>query len=205
MGLVLNAELITPYVAFTLVVTRNLYLCYSNLQSRYKEVKDMIAKHWKTNIAELPGLDRDDEETIPKELFWFVCGKGKSHYQKNVLPLRAELCFMLRDMALISTFLSVSLFAILVFKSMTDVSTLVSTIFVFGSGIISSLIFQAFTNKEKFSGWNKIKIEKKIKEAVKEYVRSQNESTLRSDSFQSLWFFRYETDSDFDSISVLFV
>ena len=151
----------------------------------------MIAKHWKTNIAELPGLDRDDEETIPKELFWFVCGKGKSHYQKNVLPLRAELCFMLRDMVLISTFLSVSLFAILVFKSMTDVSTLVSTIFVFGSGIISSLIFQAFTNKEKFSGWNKIKIEKKIKEAVKEYVRNQNESgTLRSDSFH--WFFRYD-------------
>ena len=191
MGLVLNAELITPYVAFTLVVTRNLYLCYSNLQSRYKEVKDMIAKRWKENIAEPPGLDRDDKETIPKELFWFVCGKGKSDYQKNVLPLRAELCFMLRDMALISTFLSVSLFAILVFKSMTDVSTLVSTIFVFG--IISSLIFQAFTNKEKFSGWNKIKIEKKIKEAVKEYVRNQNESTLRSDSFH--WFFRYETDS----------
>ena len=190
-GLVLNAELITPYVAFTLVVTRNLYLCYSNLQSRYKEVKDMIAKHWKKNIAEPPGLDSADEETIPKELFWFVCGKGKSHYQKNVLPLRAELCFMLRDMVLILTFLSVSLFAILVFKSMNDISTLVSTIFVFISGVIPSLIFQGFTNKEKFSGWSKIKIEKKIKEAVKEYVSKQKVSTSRSDSYP--WFFRYQT------------
>ena len=188
-GLVLNAELITPYVAFTLVVTRNLYLCYSNLQSRYKEVKDIIAKHWKENIEEPPGQDSDDEETIPKELFWFVCGKGKSDHQKNVLPLRAEICSMLRDMVLILTFLSVSLFAILVFRSMNDISALVSTIFVFVSGVIPSLIFQGFTNKEKFSGWNKIKIERKIKEAVKEYISRQTEGTLDSDSFQ--WFLRY--------------
>ena len=196
--MVLNAELITPYVAFTLVVIRNFYLCYSNLQGRYNEVKDTIAKHWKKNNEEPPGLDSDNEETIPKELFWFVCGKGKSHYQKNVLPLRAELCFMLRDMVLILTFLSVSLFAILVFKSMNDISTLVSTIFVFVSGVIPSLIFQGFTNKEKLSGWNKIKIEKKIKEAVREYVSNQNESTLRSESFQ--WFFGYGTDSESDII-----
>lgn len=199
MGLVLNVELITPYVAFTLVVTRNLYLCYSNLQSRYKEVKDMIAKHWKENNEEPPGQDSDNEETIPKELFWFVCGKGKSDHQKNVLPLRAEVCSMLRDMVLILTFLSVSLFAILVFKSMNDISALVSTIFVFVSGDIPSLIFQGFTNKEKFSGWNKIKTEKKIKEAVKEYISKQTESTLDSDSFQ--WFFRYGTPSEFDSVS----
>lgn len=199
MGLVLNAELITPYVAFTLVVTRNLYLCYSNLQSRYKEVKDMIAKHWKESIEELPGQDSDSNETIPKELFWFVCGKGKSDHQKNVLPLRAEVCSMLRDMVLVLTFLSVSLFAILVFKSMNDISALVSTIFVFVSGVIPSLIFQGFTNKEKFSGWNKIKTEKKIKEAVKEYISKQTESTLDSDSFQ--WFFRYGTPSEFDSVS----
>ena len=88
-GLVLNAELVTPYVAFILVVIRNLYFCYSNLQSRYKEVKDMIAKHWKKNNEEPPGLDSDNEETIPKELFWFVCGKGKSHYHNR--PFRGFL------------------------------------------------------------------------------------------------------------------
>ena len=158
----------------------------------------MLSTGTEKNNEEPPGLDSDSEETIPKELFWFVCGKGKSHYQKNVLPLRAELCFMLRDMVLILTFLSVSLFAILVFKSMNDISTLVSTIFVFVSGVIPSLIFQGFTNKEKFRGWNKIKIEKKIKEAVREHISNQKESTLRSDSFH--WFFRYATDSESDII-----
>ena len=175
MGLVLNAEVITPYVAFILVVTRNLHLCYSNLQTRYKEVKGMIAEHWKENIRELPLLDKGHDQTIPKELFWFVCGTGTSDAQKNILPLRAEICFMLRDMALTLTFLSVSLFAILAFKSMNDVSGLVSTTFVFVSGVIPTLIFQGFTKKEKFSGWNKIKIEKKIKEAVKEYITKQRE------------------------------
>ena len=178
MGLVLNAELATPYVAFILVVWRNMYLCYSALQSRYKEVKDMIAKHWKENKKDLPWLDNDSDETIPKELFWFVCGKGKSD-SPDVLPLRAEICFMLRDMALILTFLSVSLFAILVFKSMNDISALVSTTFVFISGVIPTLIFEGFTKKEIFSGWNKIKIERKIKEAVKKYiVNKQREYAL---------------------------
>ena len=196
MGLVLNAELATPYVAFFLVVWRNMYLCYSALQSRYKEVKGMIAKHWNENNTELPRLDNGSDETIPKELFWFVCGKGKSD-SHNVLPLRAEICFMLRDMALILTFLSVLLFALLVFKSMNDISALVSTIFVFISGVIPTLIFEGFTKKEIFSGWNKIKIEKKIKEAVKEYINKQREEALgrdRSGSFH--WFFRYDSDSE---------
>lgn len=153
----------------------------------------MIAEHWKENIRELPWLDKGHDQTIPKELFWFVCGKGKSDFQKNILPLRAEICFMLRDMALTLTFLSVSLFAILAFKSMNDVSALVSTTFVFVSGVIPTLIFQGFTKKEKFSGWNKIKIEKKIREAVKEYITEQKDDSLDRDrSFH--WFFRYDSD-----------
>ena len=195
MGLVLNAEVITPYVAFILVVTRNLHLCYSNLQNRYKEVKGMIAEHWKENIRELPQLDKGHDQTIPKELFWFVCGNGKSDFQKNILPLRAEICVMLRDMALTLTFLSVSLFAILAFKSMNDISALVSTTFVFVSGVIPTLIFQGFTKKEKFSGWNKIKIEKKIKEAVEEYITEQKDDSLGSDCYGSFhWFFGYDSD-----------
>ena len=201
MGLVLNAEVITPYAAFILVVTRNLHLCYSNLQTRYKEVKGMIAEHWKENIRELLLLDKGHDQTIPKELFWFVCGNGKSNFQKNILPLRAEICFMLRDMALTLTFLSVSLFAILAFKSMNDVSALVSTTFVFVSGVIPTLVFQGLTKKEKFSGWNKIKIEKKIKEAVKEYITKQIDDSLDRDccgSFQ--WFFEYDSDTNFNFI-----
>lgn len=198
MGLVLNAEVITPYVAFILVVTRNLHLCYSNLQTRYKEVKVMIAEHWKENIRELPLLDKGHDQTIPKELFWFVCGNGKSNFQKNILPLRAEICVMLRDMALTLTFLSVSLLAILAFKSMNDISALVSTTFVFVSGVIPTLIFQGFTKKEKFSGWNKIKIEKKIKEAVKEYITKQIDDSLGRDYCGSFhWFFEYDSDTDY--------
>lgn len=169
-GLVLNAELVTPYVAFILVVTKNMYLCYSNLQSRYKEVKGMISKHWKGNIRELPWVDNSNEETIPIDLFWFVCGNNKSDSQHNVIPLRAEICCMLRDMAIIFLFLFLSLFAILMFKFMNDISVLISTVFVFVSGVIPSLIFGRFTKKEKFSGWNKIKMEKKIKDAVDEYT-----------------------------------
>ena len=170
MGLVLNAELVTPYVAFILVVTKNMYLCYSNLQSRYKEVKGMISKHWKENIRELPWVDNSNEETIPTDLFWFVCGNNKSDSQHNVIPLRAEICCMLRDMAIIFLFLFLSLFAILMFKFMNDISVLISTVFVFVSGVIPSLIFGRFTKKEKFSRWNKIKMEKKIKDAVDEYI-----------------------------------
>ena len=202
MGFVLNAEVITPYVAFILIVTRNLHLCYSNLQTRYNsEVKGMIAEHWKENIRELPWLDKGHDQTIPKDLFWFVCGNGKSHFQKNILPLRAEICFILRDMVMTLTFLSVSLFAILAFKSMNDVSALVSTTFVFVSGVIPTLIFQGFTKKEKFSRWNKIKIEKRIKEAVTEYITRQRDDSLDRDHCGSFhWFFGYNRDTDSDFI-----
>lgn len=142
MGLVLNAELISPYVAFILVVIRNMYLCYSNLQSKYKEVKGMISKQWKENTRYLPWMHSSSDETIPKTLFWFVCGKRKSRVQQNVLLLRAELCFMLRDMTLILVFLFLSLYTILMFQSMNDMSAMVSTIFVFVSGVILQDLLQ---------------------------------------------------------------
>lgn len=47
MGLILNAEVTVPYVTFVFVVWRNIYLCYSNLQTRYKEIKEMISEQWK--------------------------------------------------------------------------------------------------------------------------------------------------------------
>lgn len=204
MGLVLNAELLSPYVAFILVVTRNLYLCYSNLQSRYKQVKEIISKHWKENARDLPLVHCSNDETIPKDLFWFVCGKGKSRVQQNVLPLRAEICFMLRDMALMLVFLVLSLYAILMFKSMNDTSALVSTIFVFVSGVIPSLIFAGFTTTEKFSGWNKINIERKIKEAVKKYLKTLNENAVNDDFGSAEWFFHYGGESS-DDLSIIII
>ena len=49
---------------------------------------------------------------------------------------------MLRDMALIVLFLGLFFFAILVFETMEEISALVSTFFVFISGVIPTLIFK---------------------------------------------------------------
>ena len=165
MGLALNYEFATPYVVFILVVAGNIYLCYSNLQSRYKEIKCMISKYWKEETRDSQCITCSDNRTIPKELFWWVTDDPS-----QILPWTNEVCCMLRDMALIVFFLCLSFLAISTFKNLEDISALVSTFFVFISGVIPTLIFKRFTAKEKFSGWNKIIIDNKIKEAVHEYV-----------------------------------
>lgn len=165
MGLALNYEFATPYVVFILVVAGNIYLCYSNLQSRYKEIKCMISKYWKEETRDSQCITCSDNRTIPKELFWWVTDDPS-----QILPWTNEVCCMLRDMALIVFFLCLSFLAISTFKNLEDISALVSTFFVFISGVIPTLIFKRFTANEKFSGWNKIIIDNKIKEAVHEYV-----------------------------------
>ena len=170
MAVVLNVEFVTPYVAFILVVARNVHLCFLNLQKRYKEVKDMISKHWEEETNNLLRIKCSNNDTIPKELFWFVCSNEELDFEEQILPLKTEICFMLRDMALIILFLGLSFFAILVFETMEEISALVSTVFVFISGVIPQLIFKTFPKKQQFSGWDKIKIDNKIKEAVRAYV-----------------------------------
>ena len=174
-GLVLNYEFVTPYVVFISVVAANIYLCYSNLQSRYREVKGMISKHWEEEIKELPWMKCRNNATIPEKLFWCVCGNEESKYEMQILPLRTEIFLMFRDMALIILFLGLFFFAVLVFETMEEISALVSTFFVFISGVIPTLIFKRFTTKKQFSGWDKIKIDNKIKKAVREYVLLEDE------------------------------
>ena len=173
MAVVLNVEFVTPYLAFILVVARNVHLCFLNLQNRYKEVKDMISKHWEEQTTNLFCIKSNNNGTIPKELFWFVCSNEELVFEEQILPLRTEICFMLRDMALIVLFLGLFFFAVLVFETMEEISALVSTVFVFISGVIPQLIFKTSTKKKQFSGWDKIKIDNKIKEAVSNYVRSK--------------------------------
>ena len=180
MGVVLNVEFVTPYVAFFLVVARNVHLCFLNLQNRYKEVKDMISKHWEEETTNLLWIKCSNNGTIPKELFWFVCSNEKLDYEEQILPLRTEICFMLRDMALIVLFLGLFFFAVLVFETMEEISALVSTFLVFISGVIPTLIFKRFTKKEQFSGWDKIKIDNKIKKAVQVYIRKSMEENTTS-------------------------
>ena len=170
MAVVLNVEFVTPYIAFILVVARNVHLCFLNLQNRYKEVKDMISKHWEEETTNLSLIKCGNNGTIPKELFWFVCSNEELVFEEQILPLRTEICFMLRDMGLIVLFLGLFFFAVLVFETMEEISAVVSTFFVLISGVIPSLIF---TKKKQFSGWDKIKIDNKIKEAVSNYVRSK--------------------------------
>ena len=172
MAVVLNVEFVTPYIAFILVVARNVHLCFLNLQNRYKEVKDMISKHWEEETTNLFWIKCGNNGTIPKELFWFVCSNEELVFEEQILPLRTEICFMLRDMALIILFLGLFFFAVLVFETMEEISAVVSTFSVLLSGVIPSLIF---TKKKQFSGWDKIKIDNKIKEAVRAYVLAKME------------------------------
>ena len=187
MGVALNVEHLTPYVVFILVVLGNINLCYLNLQNRYKEVKDMILEHWKeeTGLAFWMISNRtvgtisngicikcssNHDGTIPKELFWKVVGGNDKSDENQILPLETEIFFMLRDMALILLFLYLFFMAVLIFETMEDISVIVSTFLVFISGVIPTLIFKRFTTKEKFRGYEKLQIEKKIKAAVHKYV-----------------------------------
>jgi len=158
-GLVLNEDVITPYVAFFLVVTTNMYLCYANMQQEYKEVKEMILKWQK----ELSINSSDPEGTIRTKLFWFVCDR--------VLPIKSEICQMLRNMVLILTFLFFVVYSIVVFGKENNTSAIFSTIYVFVGGLIPVLVFKGRTKGNKFIGWAKIKIERDIERAVKEYNR----------------------------------
>ena len=155
-GLVLNEEVITPYVAFFLVVTTNIYLCYSNMQEKYKEVKEMILKCQK----KLEIYGNDPEGTIREQLFWFVCEKA--------LPIKSQICLMLRNMVLILTFLFFGVYSVVVFGNEYNTSAIFSTIYVFVGGLIPALVFKGLTKGNKFKDEAKKRIEEDIEKAVRE-------------------------------------
>ena len=160
LGVVLNVGVITPFVAFFFVVSTNIYLCYANMQNKYKEIKKMILK-WR---KELQINNSDPEGTIRTQLFWFVCDR--------VLPIRSEICRMFRNMVLILTFLFLAVYSIAVFGNEYNVSVVFSTFYVFFSGAIAALVFKGLTKGYKFIGWTKIKIEQEVEMAVTEYINS---------------------------------
>ena len=160
MGLVLNAEIVIPYLSFLVVVITNVYFCYANLQKNYMAVKEFILKYRQQELDSNSGAD---QRTIPTNLFWFV--------SDEVLPVTTEICLMLRDMAVIVTFLFLTVSSIIFFRNAYEISTLVSTIAVFISGAIPTLFLKGLTRGKNFSGWRKIQLERKIKVAVREYER----------------------------------
>ena len=157
MGLVLNADIVSPYVVFSGVVATNIYLCYANFQNRCKEVKGFILHYWKRE-SQVTSIDQD---TIPTKLYWFVCDK--------VFPIENEICLMFRNMALIVTFLFIVLSSIIFFGDTFNISAVVSTIAVFATGTISGWVFNRLTKENNFKGWGKIKIKREIKKAVEEF------------------------------------
>ena len=178
MGLVLNVETLSPYVAFGVVVVTNIYFCYANLQKSYMEVKGFILKYWQ---REMQATLNGEHSTIPSKLFWFVSDK--------VFPVKTNICVMLGEVAVIVTFLFLTISSIIFFKNEYEISTLVSTIAVFLSGAIPSLFFKGVTKGKKFIGWRKIKLKKKIEAVVTEYVQETssgcvNRETEEGSSFQ---------------------
>lgn len=166
MGLTLNAEVTIPYVTFVFVVWRNIHLCFKNVQDRYKEIKEMISEQWK----ELTG----NEDTIPTDLFWFVCNKYK------VLPVANELCRMLWNVIAILVFLVIALSAIFLFNvALYNSSAIVSTIAVFVSGKLSEVFFSQVTTGYSFSGWEKLRKKEMIRSAVTEF-NNQTGTTMTS-------------------------
>ena len=170
MGLVLNVEIVTPYVAFLIVVITNVYFCYANFQRSYMEVKGYILKYWQ---QESHTTDSGEQSTIPENLFWSV--------SNQVLPVKNEICRMFGHIAVILIFLFLTISSIIFFGNEYDISTLVSTIAVFISGAIPSLFFKGLTGGKNMVGWRKIKLEREIKKEVKNFRSERGRGGINSE------------------------
>ena len=162
----LNARIVTPSLAFLLILTTNVYSCYSKTQGKYREVKKMI---W-TRLQELQLNSNVPKDTIRAEIYWFVCDK--------VLPIKSEICRMLRNMVLVVAFLFLALSAIVFYGNEYDISTLTTTISVFFTGSIPLLFSKVLTTNSNIIGWAKIEMEGEIDKAITEYRNSSNSEAL---------------------------
>ena len=81
---------------------------------------------------------------------------------------------MLGEVAVVVTFLFLTISSIIFFKNEYEISTLVSIIAVLLRGAIPSLFFKGLTKGKRFTGWKKMKMKKKIKVVVTEYVLETN-------------------------------
>jgi len=194
-GLVLNAEIASPFATFVIAVSTNTYLCYYNLQKKYQEVKEMISQQWlkqKNDLLSTDDLSNSEEGTIPEDLFWYICSE-KSTSKHKVLPIRPEIYRMLRNMVrLILVFLVLALCSIIFLGNTYSISTVASTFAVFVSGVIPGLFFKGITKGNKFSGPTKSDMTNKIEKAVEQYIEdrkksgSPSQSTTKSDMMKKI-------------------
>ena len=173
-GLYLNVDIVSPYVAFFIVVTTNIYLCYANLQNKYREFKELLLKYRQKNLNHSNG----DQDTIPTSLFWFVSDR--------VLPIATETGRAFCRMALITIFLYLFLSWVLFFMDTYSISTAMSAVSVFVSGVIPGLFFRGITKGKVFVGWEKIKMKREIEIAVEEFDRERNGANIASGGMGNL-------------------
>ena len=162
LGLVLNASVVGPFLALSIVALTNIYLCYYNLQMYYRDVKEMISEKWQT-------LDGKREHgAIPEDLFWRICSEA-SNSNKAVPPVRGEVNRMLSNMAIILIFLVLVFCSVFLVTDASSMSAVPSTIAVFLSGAIPSLLFKGLTHGKRFTGETRVRMIREIEEAVIKY------------------------------------
>ena len=162
LGLVLNASVVGPFLALSIVALTNIYLCYYNLQMYYRDVKEMISEKWQT-------LDGKREHgAIPEDLFWRICSEA-SNSKNAVPPVRGEVNRMLSNMAIILIFLFLVFCSVFLVTDASSMSAVPSTIAVFLSGAIPSLLFKGLTHGKRFTGETRVRMIREIEEAVIKY------------------------------------
>lgn len=74
---------------------------------------------------------------------------------------------------------------VLFFKETYSISSVISTVSVFVSGVIPGLFFKGITKGEVFSGWEKIKMKREIKIAVEDFDPEKPGANSASGSMES--------------------
>ena len=162
LGLVLNASIVGPFVALSIVALTNIYLCYYNLQMRYQDVKKMISEKWQTYDG------KSEHGAIPEDLFWRICS-GASNSNNTVPPVRGEVNLMLCNMVIILIFLFLVFCSVFLVTDAKSISAVPSTIAVFLSGAIPGLFYKGFMDEKRFTGETRVKMIREIEEVVIEY------------------------------------
>ena len=162
LGLVLNASIAGPFLALSIAALTNIYLSYYNLQMYYLDVKEMISEKWQT-------LDGKREHgAIPEDLFWRICSEA-SNSKNAVPPVRGEVNRMLSNMAIILIFLFLVFWPVFLVTDASSMSAVPSTIAVFLSGAIPSLLFKGITHGKRSTGETRVRMIREIEEAVIKY------------------------------------
>ncbi len=164
-GLSFNAEIAAPLLTFILLVTSYMHECLCNLQSLYKDLKQMISQEWQESIK---GLDekvrpQSTNNTIPSEVFWYVCNECK------VLPVWTEMFRMFCSIVVIFLSAFFALSAIFFGTNTYQIPTVASTVAVFVSGKLPMLFIREM-HISNFSDPKKIDRKQKVKESVREFI-----------------------------------